>query len=267
MYQNHGEIAEILMDLGLTFLQAKTYIMLCKLQNADVKTIAECSKIARQDIYRIIPDLEKSGLVEKIVGPKKLFRATPLKEGLSILLEKKTSNYNDIQRRIKLLSEKVETTDNIHLHSNTFKQFVITFEKTLFLRKMKAALIETNINKKGIFTSNELKFMLFYNYQETQDALDRGVHIRIITEKPEKTTELEVLMRKPNFELRYISDHIPVTLVLFDDKDVNIRLSEENKPVSSLWTDNPYVVKLSEIYFEYMWNKVNVFKYTNKPEG
>ena len=59
------EQIQTLMAFGLTSLQAKTYLALAKLGKADVKTIAKVSKVARQDIYRIMPTLQKWGLEKK----------------------------------------------------------------------------------------------------------------------------------------------------------------------------------------------------------
>jgi DNA polymerase III alpha subunit len=56
------------MDLGLTLLQAKIYLALSKTGKATIKTISKASNSARQDIYRIMPTLQKLGLAEKIIA-------------------------------------------------------------------------------------------------------------------------------------------------------------------------------------------------------
>jgi DNA-binding IclR family transcriptional regulator len=48
-------------------LKSKVYLTLATLGKADVKTIAKASNIARQEIYRIMPTLQKLGLTEKII--------------------------------------------------------------------------------------------------------------------------------------------------------------------------------------------------------
>ena len=81
---------QALMNLGLTLLQAKTYLTLTKLGKADIKGISKASNVVREEIYRIMPKLEKIGLVEKIVGRPTVYEALPLKEGLSMLLISRT---------------------------------------------------------------------------------------------------------------------------------------------------------------------------------
>lgn len=56
------------------------------------------------------------------------------------------------------------------------------------------------------------------------------------------------------FELKYSSTtHVPVAMTIFDNKEVDIRISDISV-FSTLWTNNPHVVKLAEIYFECMWD-------------
>ena len=47
----------ILIDLGLTKAQASVYLTLVRSGQARVKSVRELSKIARQDIYRILDQL------------------------------------------------------------------------------------------------------------------------------------------------------------------------------------------------------------------
>ncbi|MCW4047841.1 MAG: hypothetical protein NWE99_09855 [Candidatus Bathyarchaeota archaeon] len=61
----YDECVQTLMGLGLTLLQAKTYLALATLGKADVKMISKASNVARQDIYRVMPVLQKLGLGKK----------------------------------------------------------------------------------------------------------------------------------------------------------------------------------------------------------
>ncbi len=77
------------MDLGLTLLQAKIYLSLSEFEKAEIRKMSKASNVARTDIYRLMPELEKLGLAEKIIASPTSYRATPLNEGFSILLENK----------------------------------------------------------------------------------------------------------------------------------------------------------------------------------
>ena len=91
---------EILMNFGLSFLQAKLYLNLPSLKKADVKTISKASNIARQDVYRIMPSLERMGLAAKILDGSTFYEAVPIKEGCAILLHNKKEECVDLEKKI-----------------------------------------------------------------------------------------------------------------------------------------------------------------------
>jgi sugar-specific transcriptional regulator TrmB len=255
MLQNDKTI-EILMNLGLTYLQAKTYLTLTQLEKAEAQKISKASDVARQDIYRIMPTLEKLGLAEKVIGTPILYKATPLKEGSLMLLQKRTKEHTTLQEKIKLLlNSNQEGNINTIFHEEN-SQFIITSERKLFLKKMEKSASEVQLSENDILPSDGVKTMLFYHSQSLKRAMARGVKIRIITERSEgKSTRNEQAIKKnPLFELKYSSTPIPVVMVIFDSKEVNIRVSDRDAVVPSLWTNNPNVVKLAEIYFENTWN-------------
>jgi sugar-specific transcriptional regulator TrmB len=137
---------QTLMGLGLSFLHAKTYINLAKLGKADVKTISKTSNVARTDTYRIMLTLEKQGLAEKIIAETTIYKATPMNEGLSILLQKRKEETVELEKSVKLLMRNFKSTDlRDSLEENP--QFKITSEMRLLL-KMHENLIRSAQKKK-----------------------------------------------------------------------------------------------------------------------
>ncbi len=255
------EAIEILMDLGLTVLQAKTYLALTALEKAEAKKISEISNVARQDIYRIMPTLEKLGLVEKVIGTPTLYKATPLNEGSVMLLQKRTQEHTALQEKIKLLSnndDKERNSDAIAHEATT--QFIITSERNLFIKKMEKATSEVQLSENAIVPAEGVKKMFFYQFQYLKRAMSQGAKIRIITERSEgkSTINEQALKKNPLFELKYSPAPIPVVMIIFDNKEVNIHIAERDTIVPSLWTNNSNIVKLAENYFENMWNNAQI---------
>jgi sugar-specific transcriptional regulator TrmB len=62
------ENTDLLLGLGLTLNQAKIYLAILKLEKTTVSEVAKFSKVRREDVYRILPSLEKMGLVERLLG-------------------------------------------------------------------------------------------------------------------------------------------------------------------------------------------------------
>ena len=72
----NDENTDLLLGLGLTLNQAKVYLAILKLQKTTVGQVANFSKVRREDVYRILPSLEKMGLIERFLGKPTEIRAT-----------------------------------------------------------------------------------------------------------------------------------------------------------------------------------------------
>ena len=86
MSQKVGDLS-IFTQLGMTIRQAEVYMAINELEQAKVVTIAKTVETDRAEIYRVIPKLQEIGLIKKIVTTPVSYKAVPLSEGLSILLQ------------------------------------------------------------------------------------------------------------------------------------------------------------------------------------
>jgi len=253
------ECVQTLMGLGLTLLQAKTYLTLAKLGVADVKTISKVTNVARQDGYRVTPKLQKLGLAEKIISTPTLYKAIPLKMGLSILLQQKVEENTELQEKTKALFTNFEENCGSGIALQEEPQFIITSERTLFHKRIAEATDSAQTSKDAIYTLEGCKAILFHHHQHLKRAINRGVKIRIISEKPENQQSIQKLTRdltkNPLFALKYTSTLTPICLMVFDNQEVHLRMTEGKGPVPSFWSNNPNIVNLSKKYFEEMWNK------------
>ena len=59
------EQVSVLVELGMTATQAKIYLSLAKSKSLTAHAIASIAKIARPDVYRILPMLEEAGLLRE----------------------------------------------------------------------------------------------------------------------------------------------------------------------------------------------------------
>jgi sugar-specific transcriptional regulator TrmB len=252
------ECVETLMGLGLTLLQAKTYLGLAKLGVANVKTISKVSNVARQDVYRITPKLQKWGLAEKIIANPTMYKAIPLKNGLLTLLQQKVEENADLQEKTHRLIEDFEENFNTEI---TIKEnpaeFIITSEKSLFVKRVIESMNSAQKSKDAILTVKGFNAMLFNDKEHIKSALKRGVKFRIISEEPENPKATQDLLRdlkNPFFMVKYIPPPTPICMMIFDDEEVNLRMAEG--PVPSFWSNNKSIVNLSTRYFNGLWHKI-----------
>ena len=83
---SQDEITQVLTDLGLTHSQARIYFALSRSGASTAKTISTISRVAREHVYEVLPQLQDLGLVEKIIDVPSKFRALPIEEGLYLSL-------------------------------------------------------------------------------------------------------------------------------------------------------------------------------------
>jgi sugar-specific transcriptional regulator TrmB len=254
------EHIQTLTDLGLTLLQAKTYLALVTLGKAKVQTISKASNVARQDIYRIMPTLQKLGLAEKIIAAPIMYKAISLKEGLSILLQNKTREHTELQKKTIELLNNIHNSEDEKVLQDEAQQFSIISSKKLLLKRF----AETdNITQKSINVVGKwkiLKSILFHRPQDTKRALKRGVKIRIITEKHEDDKSIKKIIQSlktnPLFEIRYLSTPLPVKTVIYDGTEVRMSIATSpDSDMPSLWSNNPSFLKVMTAYFEEIWDE------------
>ncbi|MEM2968808.1 MAG: helix-turn-helix domain-containing protein [Candidatus Bathyarchaeia archaeon] len=258
MLQEDEQI-QILSKLGLTYLQAKTYLVLAKLGKADVKTIARASKVARQDIYRIMPALQNMGLVEKIVASPTLYKVTPIKESLCTLLQNKTKECIELQMKMKdLVNNFQNKVDDASLQDEE-QQFSIISSKRLLHKKLSEKDRRAQKSIDAIANWKTIRATFFHRVQDVTNALKRNVKLRIITETHEKDRQVEkiirILRKYPSFEIRYTSGPIPVNAVIHDAAEINMCIATlPDNDVPSLCSTNPRFIRVMAAYFEEVWN-------------
>lgn len=263
---------QTLMKLGLTFLQAKIYLTLAKLGKAEAKTISKASNVARPDVYRVMPTLEKVGLVEKIIATPTIYKATPLKEGCYFLLQKKTREYTELQQKTIDLIKNSHESNKTTLQKEE-QQFVLISSKTLLMKKCEIAdsMAQTSIDAVGDYEG--VMGWFFKNCQNFERVIKRGVKIRIITEKGKGIESMQkispIFKNNPLFEIRYITSPVPIKTVIYDKKKANmyVRTSHDNEITPSLWSNNHQFVKVMKAYFEQIWDKAQYSPDTCHPKA
>ena len=255
-----------LMDLGLTVIQAKTYLTLIKLGESSIKEIAKASDVARQNIYQVMPALQQLGLVERIMGAPSSYKATPIESAVSILLQYRNKKSVELQEQAKKL------VDNFRV--NNFKiplneendQFIVTSEGILLQKRLVNQLHNAQTSIDTVSTWKVCTGMISYYAKDITQLMKKGVRFRAFTDNnPEKRTPkfLEDLRKNPYFEIRYSNSTVTIKMTIRDRKEVNVCVSTTpNRGFPNVWSDNPVFAKLATDSFEYMWDAASEGKAT-----
>jgi len=108
---SNEENTDLLLGLGLSLNQARIYLAILKLEKTTVGQVAQFSKVRREDVYRIMPSLEKMGLIEKLMGKPAVFRATPISDALSFLVAEEKAKSDDRLKGMRTRVQKLSLKD------------------------------------------------------------------------------------------------------------------------------------------------------------
>jgi sugar-specific transcriptional regulator TrmB len=252
------ECLQTLTGLGLSILQAKTYINLAKLGKADVKTISRTSNVARTDAYRVMLTLEKLGLAERIVSKTTVYEATPIKEGLSLLLQNKREEYAGLEKRTSSLLKNFQP--NVMQESQEDSQQIKITSEFRLLLKMHESLIRSAQKSIDIIIPTKIAHLMLPEHRSFFKKAHKGVEIRIIIQRAEekaRSIKPKTLSKNLSIEIKYSHNPDLFGMHIFDKKEVTYQISERDN-LPSLYSNDHNIVKLAEAYFQNIWNSAEV---------
>ncbi len=257
----HEDYYRTLTDLGLTLPQSKVYLTLLKLgRESTVNTVFKFSSVPRQEVYRILSELQTAGLVEKIIANPAKFKAIPIREGLSALIEQIN------KKNAVLMTEATQLINTFTLIDATAEtaiegksEFVLISEKELLIHRIEKAINATQESLKLIIPWKIFTQWIFKLQGAWNQAVARGVDIQLITEIPEDEKSfrdtLEDLSINPCFNFRTVAAPPKIKLLIYDGKGVFVstQIEPNASEYPALWLNNPATATIVEGYFEMTW--------------
>ena len=256
------EPVQTLVNLGLTVLQAKTYLALAKLGTSTGRTTAKEAKVASQDVYRVLTELQEKGLTEKIISKPSKYRPIPLEEGLSMLLQRRNKQTAELEKEAFEIFQTVRSIDKCE-DKNETGDFVLVPEKepmeNRFIRVWETAQTSVDL-------VNDVRDAMILHEKVSgleSKALKKGIKIRAILNKTQKSDQISKSFlafqeRNPEFQARYLLHFpSPAKVVIKDNKEVFISTISNVSTVAQpfLWSNNAIIVQIIQQWYDIMWEK------------
>ncbi len=246
----------IFTQLGLTIRQAEVYLAIVKLGQPTAKSIAQTLQIARAEVYRATPELQRLGLIKKIITKPFSFQATPLSEGLSILVELNAEKHKEIRNEAKQF---LRNFKNHYLEKpNQENAYYLTLGLKPVGRQYLRDLSKVQKTKDCILEWRTVLALINRDFGYIKEALERGVKMRYITNIPKGTKAPQIiqnLMKTGSFEVKSASTTQKASIDIFDKKLVHfVTLPNCNpKEIKVLRSDCFAMATLIQDYFELKW--------------
>jgi sugar-specific transcriptional regulator TrmB len=248
-----------LSSLGLTILQAKAYLALVESGTSTIKEISKTSKVARQDLYRITSELQKKGLVEKVLAVPTEFKAIEITGATSILLHRAHDEEIEMHKKALELMQRHKHRDVKAKPEEREPLFIMIPQKEAIQRTTRAL---ENAQTRMLSVISWRKFsdlMLNARKFRLEKALKRGLKLRFITEKPEDEKQIPKIVKtyrkKYSFDVRYLPLAPPAHMALFDKKEVflNTSITDALLETPLLWSNSSSLLEVLGHYFENKW--------------
>ena len=253
----------ILVDLGLTIVQAKVYCTLIERGTSKVKTISQVSKVSRPDVYRTLAKLQELGLIEKEITHPIMLRAIPIENVIEILLKRKKKNYDKLKSRTNFLLNNLKNK-HVTNSSQEESQFVLVPSKEALIKRLKKAIDNAQKSIDVATSSRRFMYACYCFSEQLENAWKRNVSGRLIIEEPEKYEKeiFEKVWRKPLAHIRIGSTISPTIMAMYDNREVFIFIDPTAalKESPALWSNDSSVIVLAEHYFELSWFATNASK-------
>jgi len=256
------ENAENLSDFGLTPTQAKVYLAIAQLGLASVSKVSKVAQVRREDVYRMMPKLEKMGLIEKILNKPTKMRALPMEEAFHVLIERE----KEIAK--ERMSTLVAKRDAFLKHYKPFRMetkseeahFTIISGRGGVMTK-ELAMVKRAKNAISIVTSRDKFIQFFHNYDEAlKKATNKGIKVRMILNVTEHDDSIVETLKE------YESARAPINLKYTDQRSTHYMVVDYNEALLAtsieptlretayLWTDESSLVGLLQKSFEGLWH-------------
>jgi sugar-specific transcriptional regulator TrmB len=251
------EQISILEELGMTSTQAKIYLSLAKSKSLTAHAIANTAKIARPDVYRILPMLEEAGLVVRVISSPVEFHAIPIDACISSLMQKRIMKTAELQKKASSLAKEFcRKLENEEIDDKF--EFLLIPNKAAIYKKAENMIKSAQEQICFLALHKRMDSWLSQYGPYLEKTLARKVNIKIIMPKIENVKPNEALnkMRKyPNCQLKLVSKEPESGFSVWDKKEVLISTSAIDTPFPypTLWSKNKTIVALSQNYFDLLW--------------
>jgi sugar-specific transcriptional regulator TrmB len=255
---SNDENTDLLLGLGLTLNQAKVYIAILKLQKTTVGQVAKVSKVRREDVYRILPTLEKMGLIERLLGKPTEVRATLISDSLTSLVAEEKNRSEERLTGMRSMVQKLSLKDWKQPSPEEESIYILIAEKKAIFAKT-SELINNSREEVALIADKTIIPQVLARFpDEHRHAIKKGAQIRLIFEGESPDVLLKEKVQKfigsASVSVRFHCEALN-HFIMSDDKEALITTSKESGlgESPSLWTNNRNLIGVLRTSFESDW--------------
>jgi sugar-specific transcriptional regulator TrmB len=229
---------------------------------ASASEIASASNVRREEVYRIVPELEKRGIVVRKLDAPRKFSAVKPEAATSLLMKDKLKTMKDEVDSLTLKQlDLVPRLKSIAVHNtNNDCSLELISKAEVAAAKLMDMTIRARKQIDLITSPREFRMAYTNRSKSLRDRLLRTVHLRVIFPEDQLDSSIRDIIRisernKNKIEVRHM-EKIPFNLLISDEKEAMWGDAQPtNGNVKNLWTDDPTQVNILMASFDSLWQK------------
>lgn len=262
------EKVQTLVSAGLTSHQAKVLLTIVQAGKADAKTISKTTGLDRSNVYKTILELQKLGIIVKLVQTPNQYISIPMEQILSTMLKEKRMEYQRIQKKSQRLIQQL--ADREGGIAPVQEEYLMVIPGNLpFCNKWANTVknIQTSMDIVACERREPKDMPVLESYAP---LLKRGVRARWIFDRSEhdnkefmlRVKQFQSLFEYPNFSVRFSFSPLRPFMAIKDTNLAVICLDPTSlfKHSRTLWTNNPSIVTAVQQRFDTLWNLAEEYK-------
>ena len=255
-----SEFITRLIRFGLSEKEAQLYFHLLKYGPKPSSLLAKSLKTYREDAYRTLNGLIDKGMVNPSLESPTVYAAVELK----IALEMALKNHETELREMEMKKQELQDLSKRQRFSpsDEFTSFKII--KTI--KELIAVTIPTITSiEEELLTCVPIEGLvltsLFGVNEVAKQFIERGGHIRVITDIPYSGIEVVQEVLDIGEEVRHFSEYRGIIFGVLDNKiclnaiDADIRRISLDETTKWLWTDDPIYAQYLTSTFNLLWEQ------------
>jgi sugar-specific transcriptional regulator TrmB len=244
--------------LGLTPRQAKVFLVLARSGVSTSRALTDDLKLARQDIYKVLSELQQLGLIEKQISNPTKFTAIPMQNACLILLNRRNQKTADLRQKTEMLTRNFQEINSSNTNDDEEPKLSLIPEGEAFVLRIKKS-IEAAQKSIDVISPRNVLQGLFFLSETLKKAAQRSVNIRLMIDdlnfaSPQLAT-VQAFVENPHVKIKIILKHSTTRFCVYDNKEVSLVISSraDFSKSSLLWSDCHSLVETYRDYYDMLW--------------
>jgi sugar-specific transcriptional regulator TrmB len=256
------DLAVKLENFGFTVNQAKVYLSIVQLGTTCVGIISKNTQLHRQDIYKLLPKLEKMGLITRTIDKPFMIEAIPVEKALDNLvsIERKRAQEkifhleNNLKDMVSALQEQPRILEETRFTLLTTDEAIKNRGRVTFKKIKKECLAVSNIKH---INSPTMHYFRDFLQTITNKVKTRLIIVTNNNDSRAKQTIENLPLTADKFTVKSINKTTCKNYQIIDDNEVWIATQQKTGTgfPCFLWTNDKNVIDVYKEDFKKTWNR------------